>query len=570
MTFAPLAPILLVALLAAPDYDATRAEMLAAFNAHDYASADDRANALLELRPNYPSLIYNRAVFAALRGDADATLDALRTLAALGGAYRIDAPPFDAHAGAPGFAEVRARFAALARPVVTSTVAYSLAQRDFIPEGLAYDPVRKRLFVGSVRHRRVVAVDADGTESPFIAAGAHGLGSVMGMRADPARNRLWIASATTPQMRPRAGEHATGVWAFRLDDGAFVARHLLDAPDGATVGDVLLAADGALFVSESRFGGVYELHASTGRFDAVIAPGRLRSPQGLALSDDGRRLYVADYSTGLHALDRSDGTLTRLPLAAGVHDYGIDGLYRDGDALIGIQNLFAPHRVARFSLGEDGLSVVGVQVLDAALPDYSDPTLGVVVDDSLLYVANSQWDRFDDDGELPADGLTGPVIRRLSLRSQPGRPPPCSAAEHREFDFWVGYWEVTNSTGKVVGHNDVQRMADTCGILEHWRDAGGHEGMSINAYDPGLGRWTQRWVGAGGTMLWLVGGLEGERMVLTSTAVRETPRGEALDRITWQPLDDGRVTQRWEISLDAGETWTGYFFGTYERTHRAE
>lgn len=144
----------------------------------------------------------------------------------------------------------------------------------------------------------------------------------------------------------------------------------------------------------------------------------------------------------------------------------------------------------------------------------------------------------------------------------------CEAAEHRQFDFWVGSWEVRNPDGRVVGHNEIERIADGCGLLESWRGTGGGTGLSVSAYDPDLGRWTQRWVGTG-AILWLEGGLEegpeGRRMVLSGPRLRATPRGPVLDRLTWTPLPDGRVRQVWQTSSDGGETWAEIFAGLYER-----
>ncbi|MGH7563624.1 MAG: hypothetical protein ACREK5_04280, partial [Gemmatimonadota bacterium] len=138
----------------------------------------------------------------------------------------------------------------------------------------------------------------------------------------------------------------------------------------------------------------------------------------------------------------------------------------------------------------------------------------------------------------------------------------CRGPEHRQFDFWLGAWEVRNAEGELVGHNEIQRVARGCGLLENWRGVGGGRGMSINTYDADREKWTQRWVGAGAT-LWLEGGLQDGRMVLAATAPRSTPRGEVLDRVTWTPLPDGRVRQVWEISADGGESWREHFVGLY-------
>lgn len=149
----------------------------------------------------------------------------------------------------------------------------------------------------------------------------------------------------------------------------------------------------------------------------------------------------------------------------------------------------------------------------------------------------------------------------------------CATPEHRQFDFWLGRWEVRDPDGEVVGHNEIRRVAGGCGLLEIWRGVEGGAGTSINAYEADLGRWTQRWVGTGSS-LWLDGGIEkrpdGRSMVLAGTALRSTPRGPVLDRLSWTPLPDGRVRQVWETSPDGGETWEEIFVGLYVRMPREE
>ncbi len=140
----------------------------------------------------------------------------------------------------------------------------------------------------------------------------------------------------------------------------------------------------------------------------------------------------------------------------------------------------------------------------------------------------------------------------------------CRGDEHRQFDFWLGAWEVHGADGQLAGHNDIRRVAGGCALQESWRGVRGGEGMSINSYDADTKRWTQRWVGVGVT-LWLEGGFEEGRMVLTSPGQRSTPRGPVIDRISWSALDDGRVRQLWEVSGDHGASWQTIFEGLYSR-----
>ena len=135
--------------------------------------------------------------------------------------------------------------------------------------------------------------------------------------------------------------------------------------------------------------------------------------------------------------------------------------------------------------------------------------------------------------------------------------------EQRQFDFWLGDWEVSDPSGRVVGHNRIEAILGGKVIQEHWRGAKGSSGTSLNAYLPGRRAWHQTWVDDQGEVLELSGGLVGASMVLEGRT--PTGQGDRRERISWTPLPDGRVRQHWEQSLDGGRTWTTAFEGVYRR-----
>lgn len=143
---------------------------------------------------------------------------------------------------------------------------------------------------------------------------------------------------------------------------------------------------------------------------------------------------------------------------------------------------------------------------------------------------------------------------------------PCNAAEHRQFDFWLGAWEVSNPDGDVVGTNTITAVSGGCGLHEQWEGARGGVGQSLNAYDRRTGSWHQTWVGGQGLVLQLDGGLREGAMVLEGELIN----GESvvLQRITWTPNSDGSVRQHWETSGDGGSSWTTAFDGTYRKIDR--
>jgi len=89
-------------------------------------------------------------------------------------------------------------------------------------------------------------------------------------------------------------------------------------------------------------------------------------------------------------------------------------LYRHGNELIAIQNGIRPHRVVAYRLSDDGVSIEASRTLASNLPEFDEPTLGVVRGDDFYFVANSHWNRFDTENRLP-DGLSGPIILILEL-----------------------------------------------------------------------------------------------------------------------------------------------------------
>ena len=161
--------------------------------------------------------------------------------------------------------------------------------------------------------------------------------------------------------------------------------------------------------------------------------------------------------------------------------------------------------------------------------------------------------------------VTDPAVAQ-STAAQNATPPACATAEHRQFDFWIGDWEVRDPQGKIVGHNRIERAHEGCVLIEHWTSVARVTGTSVNVYDRDRGRWHQTWVDSGGGLLQLNGALVANAMVLAGEAVdADAPSRRALQRITWTPQPNGDVRQLWESSTDGGKTWNVVFEGRYTK-----
>lgn len=148
------------------------------------------------------------------------------------------------------------------------------------------------------------------------------------------------------------------------------------------------------------------------------------------------------------------------------------------------------------------------------------------------------------------------------------RQPPKAdlPAEHRQFDFWIGTWEVHGTDGGIVGHSWIEPVSDGCGLSERWEGARGSRGVSYNAWDPGSRQWRQFWVGnTSGDVLYLEGGIVDGSMVLHGVRPSAASGQPQLQRISWTPNVDGSVRQHWQTSDDDGASWTTAFDGLYRR-----
>ncbi len=145
----------------------------------------------------------------------------------------------------------------------------------------------------------------------------------------------------------------------------------------------------------------------------------------------------------------------------------------------------------------------------------------------------------------------------------------CCQAPFSDFDFWVGEWQVTDTSGTFLGTNHIQRLLDRCLLQENWISGGQNRGKSINYYDPADEKWHQTWIDNQGTILHLAGGLQDKAMVLESDWQSGSKVSRFKHRITWTPQPNGQVIQTWDMLDAGGQVLQTLFRGTYTKWPRA-
>lgn len=393
-----------------------RAEGVAAASADDLATASALLAEADGRIPNHPGLMLMRARVAAAAGRSDAALEQVRRYADAGLVMNLAGDrALSTLSGQPGFDAVAAALEANRAPVGADRLTLLAAiPGGGLVESVARDETRGRWLVAMIRGRTIMALDDAGEVSPFLAPEAE-IGGVLGLAMDARAGVLWAATAPLPPaVHGRAADAqplASDLLKIDLASGQVLARYPAPAGD-QMLGDVTLAPDGTVYVAG---GDLFQLRPGGEALEVLTPAGRMRSPQGMAVTPDGAALIVADYSSGIWRVDRTSGAATRLEAPANASLIGVDGLISDGRFLYALQNGVAPQRVLKLTPAAGWSRIEAVEVLAANLTQLDEPTTGLVRDGELVFVSRSQWSDFDGEGAPRTPTPEPALISRLRL-----------------------------------------------------------------------------------------------------------------------------------------------------------
>jgi sugar lactone lactonase YvrE len=372
-----------------------------AYGEKDYAEYLRLMQEAYSIAPNNPGVIWALARGNARLEKKDEAIKLLERLLAMEASYDVAASPdLEALRKTGALDSLIARFAKLKERVGTSEPAFRVPEPGINPESIAYDPKDKGFFIGSSK-RKVGKWLSNGTIRDFGDTARSGLWMVLGIKLDAKRRVLWVNSCSLGEggtMTPPEPEStgSGGIFRFHADTGKLLSKEIIGTKEKpGCVNDLAIDASGNAYVTHGPpvgSGTILRVDGKTGTSETFYTPDGNFLGNGIALSANGKTLYVADSVRGVLAIDVPSRKGKLLAMPENVAMVTIDGLYVFKNSLVAIQNHPALTRVARFTLNKRGDSVLSAQTLERNHPAFSKggvPTTGVIVGDSLYFVANT-------------------------------------------------------------------------------------------------------------------------------------------------------------------------------------
>lgn len=361
---------------------------------------------LTQMRPQTGDFIFGLAAAYALAEKKSESYSALLKIQRLGLFYPVDSnPDFKKVSDTEVFRYVADAIKKNGDTFGGGKVLLTSKGSATLTESLSYDPATKEFLVGDVSEGAVYRVKANGEKTTFIKASAsNGVAGVLGVMADTKRNVLWVASAQLPQYRgfneDLAG--ASTLARFDLKTGAFQTSLTVPKEAGPRLlSHLAVAPDGTLYVADGLNPSVYVVKPGSKTIDPLFSNPTLTDLRAISLSPNGNILYVADLSMGLYGVDLVKKAGISFALPDNLNLGGITGMATSADgALLLVQGGTSPKRVMRLRLTADGTGLDKIEPLDAAQPALLNPVAATVVGNSVVMIANSQWNKLGMDGKL--------------------------------------------------------------------------------------------------------------------------------------------------------------------------
>lgn len=261
---------------------------------------------------------------------------------------------------------------------------YVLDEKDLVPEGIAYSTQKDAFYLTSVTKSKIVAVDrSSGKQSDFIGELEFGYQPGVGILVDDQRNLLHAIGGYA-----RLKDSLSTLYTFDINTKKLVKRYT--ATRDIFLNDMIQDAEGSIYLTNSNGASLFLLKQGADSLELFYKSSEIEFPNGIAISDDTTKLYIASFTKGVRILDISTKKILNEIDTLGVSQ-GIDGLEFYKGNLYAVQNGLDANgfNFRKLILNEAQDKIVDVEIIDSGNPKLYIPLTFCFMENKAVVIGNS-------------------------------------------------------------------------------------------------------------------------------------------------------------------------------------
>ena len=263
---------------------------------------------------------------------------------------------------------------------------YIMDERDLVPEGIAYSEKNDVFYLTSIGKFKIIEVDRKtGLQKDFIKEHEFGFAPGAGIYVDDNRNLLYALGGYY-----MIKDSTSSLFTFDMTTKWLLKKYHVQDEGEHFLNDMIMDKSGNLYLTDTKDYSVYILKNDGDKLELFFKSPEIQYPNGIAISDDNTKLYIASISKGVRVLDILSKTILNQEDTLGVSQ-GIDGLEFYEGNLFGLQNSFGPNsfNFRKLILNDSQDKILRSEVIDSHTEKLDLPLTFCIMENKAVVIGNS-------------------------------------------------------------------------------------------------------------------------------------------------------------------------------------
>lgn len=269
---------------------------------------------------------------------------------------------------------------------------YVIQELYLVPEGIDYSPSKDAFYLSSIAQSKIIKIDRKtGKQEDFIESKEFGYMPGVGIFIDETRNALYALGGYY-----MSSDSLSSLFVFDLNSGQLTNRYNVENTGEHFLNDMVMDKKGNLFITDTKDSSIYVLRYGDNSLKLFYKSNEIQYPNGIAISDDDTKLYIASTNKGIRSLDIEKKIILNEIDTSG-YSQGIDGLEFYKGHLYAIQNGMRQitNNFKKLILNKKQNEIIATEMIDNHNPDLSSPLTFCIVNNQAIVIGNSNLEYLD-------------------------------------------------------------------------------------------------------------------------------------------------------------------------------